>query len=214
MRRLNPAIVSRRSRKRLPHWETEGGEYFVTFRLADSLPSKVLNSLEFERHDIIATAEQQGRSVTAAELARLRKLYSERIERYLDSGAGACWLSRPAIAGMVADALHHFDGERYQLIAWCVMPNHVHVVFRPLGGYSMAKIVHSWKSFTAHVANEMRRGRGEFWEREYYDHLVRDKKDLHRAVRYVVNNPGNAGLTDWPWVFSILAGSPREDPIS
>ena len=194
-----------RSRGRLPHWETEGGTYFVTFRLVDSLPQSVLDSFEFERKDILKRAKQQGRELSATERKRLDELFSERIEAYLDSGAGACHLSDPEIADLAAKALRHFDSQRYRLLAWCVMPNHVHVVFRIFPGQSPDKILHSWKSFTAKKANEILRRTGEFWQREYYDHLIRNAEELARTIRYVAENPAKAGLKDWKWIW-VRAG--------
>lgn len=208
--------VTIRSRGHLPHWEIEGGTYFVTFRLTDSLPQQVLDSLAFERQDIVKTAKQQGRELTAAEERKLAELYSERVETALDAGSGAAQLPDPGVADMVAGALQHFGGERYRLIAWVVMPNHVHVVFRPAPGYSLEKILHSWKSFTSKEANKILGKSGEFWQRESYDHLVRDTQDLERIVRYVIENPVKANLKNWRWVWCspafLPAGSAGASP--
>jgi REP element-mobilizing transposase RayT len=149
----------------------------------------------------VKTAEQQRRELTATEHDRLDKLFSERIEQCLDSGQGACHLARAEIADLVVAALQHFDGTRYRLLTWCVMPNHVHVVFRPAPEHGLAGILHSWKSFTAKRANRILRKSGEFWQREYYDHLVRDEQDLQRIAHYVMENPARAGLKDWKWVW-------------
>ena len=200
--------VAIRSRGHLPHWEIEGGTYSVTFRLVDSLPQPILDSIEFERQDIVKTAKQQGRELTAVEERKLAGLYSKHVEAALDAGSGACHLASPKVANMVAGALRYFDGERYQLIAWSVMPNHVHVVFRPASGYSLEKILHSWKSFTSKEANKILGKSGEFWERESYDHLVRDAQELQRIVRYVVENPVKANLKNWDWVWCSAAFSP------
>jgi len=200
--------VTVRSRGHLPHWEQGGATYFVTFRLADSLPQSALKTIEFERSDIVKTAKQQGRELTPVEQSRLDKLFSDRIEEYLDGGEGACHLVRPEIAKLVAEALWHFDGGRYALLAWCVMPNHVHVVFQPSTGYPLADILHSWKSFTAKRANQILKRTGNFWQREYYDHLVRDAADLDRIVWYVAGNPARADLKDWPWVWTRSAAVP------
>ena len=116
-------------------------------------------------------------------------------------GAGSCLLARPQIARLVADAIRHFDASRYRLLAWCVMPNHVHVVLRLLPGQELAAVVHSWKSYTAKQINQILRRSGSLWGREYYDHLIRDKGQLDRIIRYVINNPIKAGLKDWTWVW-------------
>jgi hypothetical protein len=193
--------VTIRDRGRLPHWEAEGGTYFTTFRLGDSLPRSALESIRFERKDILLTAERQGRPPSATELKRLEELFSERIEAYLDAGAGACHLAKPPIADIVAGALRFFDGQRYRQFAWSVMPNHVHAVFRPLPNWSLEKIMHSWKSFTAKEANKMLKRVGDFWEEEYFDHLIRNEEEFYRYIEYVATNPKSAGLEGWKWVW-------------
>ena len=123
------------------------------------------------------------------------------IEENLDRGAGACYLRRPEIAELVAQALRKFDDERYRLLSWCVMPNHVHVVFQPWAPFALQHILHSWKSYSALQANALLKRTGRFWQREYYDHLIRDGAELGRAVRYTVENPINARLRDWRWTY-------------
>jgi REP element-mobilizing transposase RayT len=121
----------------------------------------------------------------------------------LDSGIGACWLRQPTVAQVVEDAIFHFDGSRYRLFAWCIMPNHVHVVIGPIGGHSLGKIVHAWKSFTAHRANELLQRTGRFWHKDYFDRFIRDEGHFTRTIDYVENNPVKAGLAtnakEWPW---------------
>jgi len=193
--------VTIRDRGRLPHWEAEGATYFVTSRLGDSLPQSVLESYRFERRNILLSAERQGRPLSAAELKHLDELVSERIETHLDSGSGACHLANPQVANMVAGALQFFEGQRYRQFAWCLMPNHVHAVFRPLPNWSLEKILHSWKSFTAKEANKLLNRVGEFWEPEYFDHLIRSEEEFYRYIQYVASNPITAGLKDWKWVW-------------
>ena len=184
----------------LPHWTREGAAYAVNFRLADSLPKEILESWEFERLDIVKTAQQMNRPLSVSEEARLDKLFSEKVETYLDAGSGACWMQRDDVAEVVAGALLHFEGARYRLAAWCVMPNHVHTVMQALPGYELPGIVHSWKSFTAKEANRLIGRTGQFWQPEPYDHLIRDEDDFHGQVEYVLANPVRAGLKNWKWV--------------
>ncbi|HEX2833260.1 MAG TPA: transposase [Thermoanaerobaculia bacterium] len=127
------------------------------------------------------------------ERARLDAAFAARFDRELDLAHGRCLLR--AHAGIVASAITHFDGVRYELHAWCVMPNHVHVLLHVLHGDDLPKIVHSWKSFTAH-----RIGEGEIWQREYFDRLVRSPEELSDTRAYIRANPAKAGLLDWPWV--------------
>ena len=186
----------------LPHWTRDGSTYSVTFRLVDSLPKQVLEAWLFERQDIVKTAQQLNRPLSENAEKRLRQLYSEKVEKYLDSGKGACWMKDDRIAKIVVDALKYFHQTRYDIVVWCIMPNHVHVILRPLNNYGLPDILHSWKSFTAKKANKSLRRTGEFWQAEYYDHLIRNVTDFIHCVNYVLNNPENAGMKGWKWVSS------------
>ena len=164
-----------------------------------------MREIEFERQDILQTAHAKGRELSARERERLEELFTGKIDSYLDAGTGSCFLAYPVVAKMMAESLCHFNGDRYHLFVWCVMPNHVHVVFRPLGNHSLSQLVHSWKSFSAKEANRILKRSGRFWQHEYYDHLIRDEIEFSRIVDYVLKNPEKAGLCDWPWVGSQLA---------
>jgi REP element-mobilizing transposase RayT len=166
--------------------------YFVTFRLAGSLP-------EFVLEEIRAKSLAESPAKKASEKL-LKKFPAKEIEKILDAGHGPRHLERAEIADVVLRALRAFDGVRYKLFAWCLMPNHVHVVFQPLGEWELAQVLHSWKSFTAREVQPKFGIRGAFWQREYYDHLIRDGGQFSRAVRYVVENPTRAGLEGWRWV--------------
>jgi REP element-mobilizing transposase RayT len=196
-----------RDRGRLPHWEREAGTYFVTFRLADFLPRSVLEKI-IERQRVLREAKASGLKLLPAQEVLVAKYSVRRIEEYLDSGAGACFLRDPRIGELAANALRFWDGQRYRLIAWCVMPNHVHVIFRLLPGQQLASLLRSWKSYTARMANRILGRSGEFWQREYYDRLIRDGNELERAVDYVARNPERAGLTKWRWVWCAGVNAP------
>ena len=141
---------------------------------------------------------------------------AKKLEDFLDRGAGACVLSQPCIADIIASALKKFDGVRYRMLAWCVMPNHVHVVFQPLEGHELAQILHAWKSFTAVEINRKLSRSGPLWQKEYYDHLIRNGEQLKRAVRYTVENPLRAGIKEWPYVYASAEsfGGPANVDIS
>ncbi|HEY2586384.1 MAG TPA: helicase C-terminal domain-containing protein [Tepidisphaeraceae bacterium] len=183
----------------LPHLTRTHAVYAVTFRLIDSLPQNVLLEWRTERQAIVSRAKEQDRPLSADEIKRLDELHSERVEKYLDAGIGECWLKLPEVAQIAAGALNYFAGKRYQLLAWCVMPNHVHVVVQPAPGFELPQILQSWKRHIAQRANKLLGREGEFWQAEYYDHLVRDEDDLHHAIAYAWKNPESAGLTDWNW---------------
>jgi menaquinone-specific isochorismate synthase len=193
--------VTIRNRGRLPHWEKADATYFITFRLADSLPQSVLDRIESERRAIVTTANQLHREPSPDERKKIQRLSTPIIEQFLDSGAGACHLQNPAIADEMANTLLHFADRRYRLFAWCVMPNHVHVLARLLPGQKLAGVIHSWKSFSAKRANQILGAHGAFWQREYYDHLIRSEEEFERAVRYVAENPAEANLKHWKWVW-------------
>ena len=187
----------------LPHWTKEGATYHLCIRLDDSLPQQTLQTWKEEREEIVQNAVHKGKPLTQPEQRRLDFLYSEKVEKYLDSGYGACWLQRDAIADIVANALQYFNGERYQLSAWCIMPNHVHIVAQPLAGQELHTIMRSWKTFTARECNTMLHRNGTFWQREYFDHLIRSSDDLERCIDYVWKNPEEAGLKNWKWRWRI-----------
>ena len=138
-----------------------------------------------------------------------------RIEQALDRGHGASWLADMRIGNLVERAILHFDGTRYRLHAWTIMPNHVHVIATPLGEWTLAKITHSWKSLTATQANALLDRTGTFWAREYFDRAIRDEAHYANAIAYIVMNPVKAGLCKRPeewrfssaWSLRSLAGS-------
>jgi REP element-mobilizing transposase RayT len=190
--------VSKRGRGRLPHWELDGATYYVTFRLADSLPSSVVERNTTEQDEIRKRAQYLGRTLTGDELTRLDELRDE-LERAMDQGYGACWLNRPGAAGIVQNAVKHFAGERYSLFAWAVMPNHVHVLFQPFEGIELDHVLHSWKSYTSRLVNKLVGRTGRLWEPESFDHLVRNSEKFEHFRTYILQNPVKAGLTNWPW---------------
>jgi len=173
--------------------------------------------MERERLNIVKTAEQLGRELSEDEQRRLNDLYSKKIESFLDAGHGACYLKKPEIAELVKNALQHFDGERYRLHAWCIMPNHVHVIVETQPGCALEKITHSWKSFTSNKANELLQRSGAFWQHESYDHIIRTEKEYHSQVEYVWRNPDKAGIMALRWRVEnpeLEAPSTMQNPVT
>jgi len=182
------------SRGYLPHFESSEVTQHVTFHLADSLPQTVLLRLESELKTLPAGKRD----------AERRK----RVDAWIDAGHGSCILRKPAIAAMVQGSLLTFDSQRYRLLAWVVMPNHVHVLFQPINGWTVAKIVAAWKKFTARKICDNRRNGGDgpsapVWHREYWDRYIRDQAHLAQVIAYIHLNPVKAGLVvtpeSWPW---------------
>jgi putative transposase len=202
--RPDPLIGGFHFRGVLPHVKKEGGTYFVTFRQAGTLPKEVLLRFKQERDAILQQALAAKRPLTWHEQDELFRWYSSRVDKYLDAGHGVCYLRNPELADLVAGAIRFFAGQRYELLAWVVMPNHAHIVVWPRPGHTLSDILHSWKSFTSHQINKLLPAKVvPFWQSESYEHLIRDDDDLHRCCHYTLMNPVNARLCvhpeDWPW---------------
>jgi REP element-mobilizing transposase RayT len=208
----NPHRSGVHSRGYLPHVKREGASYFVTFRLGDSLPKEVLLEYQGERAERLRRLLAAGTTTKSAPSAGMTpdtkeaidRDYRRKVERYLDKGAGACWLRRPDLAELVANALRHFEGQRYLLTAWVVMPNHVHVMVWPMPNYLLGDILQSWKGYTAREANKILGSTGQtFWQPESFDRWIRNDEEKARICRYIVNNPVTARLCptpqDWHW---------------
>jgi len=174
------------SRGYLPHFDA--GEVFqsITFRLHDSMPQNLL---------------YRWRCEFAREAEDIGDAMRWRIEAYLDRGYGACYLADSRIASIVENSLLYFDGERYRLSAWVVMPNHVHFLAAPCSGKSVSTIMHSIKSFTSQEANKVLNRRGQFWFEDYFDRYIRSPAHFKNALVYIESNPVKAGLckraADW-----------------
>ena len=197
----NPLQSGIHTRGYLPHVKREGASYFVTFRLADSLPKEAL--LRFEREHAEALRQLPAKAISKAVEEVHRDLH-RKIERFLDQGAGACYLRQPDIADMIAKSLRHFHGEQYLLDDWVVMPNHAHVILWPMPNCALSEILKSRKRHTARQANLILGKTGKtFWQRESYDHWIRNDDEKARIRRYIWMNPVKPGLCqtpeDWKW---------------
>jgi putative transposase len=190
-------------KRRLPHIQIAGAAYFITFRLANSLPIEALNKLAEEKQKITKLPESQKGIAHQAWFAK----YDE----YLDMALhGNLYLKNEPIADMVAESIQFRDKKVYDLISYCIMPNHAHLVCIPLeksaGTYlGLAEILHSLKRHTAKEANQMLKRSGSFWQEESYDHFIRDETEVEAIVRYILSNPVKANLvkeqSDWKWSY-------------
>lgn len=168
----------------LPHYDAPGITQIVTLRLADSLP---------------ASRRREWEHLLQIENLRERR---RELEEYLDRGFGECCLRQPVIADLAEGALRFFDGKRYALVAWVIMPNHLHALV-DVWDKPLSELIKSWKSFVTREANKLLDRQGEFWEREYLDTVIEDDAHRRTAVRYIENNPVKARLVKearaWPW---------------
>lgn len=204
------------SRGYLPHFDAAGLVQHITFHLADSLPKEAIERMQ-----------TQFDGIPESERASARR---KRIEALLDSGFGSCMLREAACAAIVEDSLLFGDGTRYRLLAWAVMPNHVHVLIEQIAGWPLAKVVQSWKRYTSRRIHQLGYGLGSpsctrqyeknadcksvlpLWQRDYWDRFIRDERHFLTAKRYIEANPVVAGLAispeQWPW------GSARFEAMS
>ena len=182
-------------RRHLPHWRQEGVTYFVTFRLADSLPQSKLRELAALRDEWLRKTKV-GQSTALSHDSEFARATMERVERWLDEGSGCCALQDLAAAQEVKRCLLHDDGKRCDVFAFVVMPNHVHLLSRPHSDveYPLERLEQAWKSFSARGINRLRRASGTLWQNESFDTIVRDEEHLFRCLQYIGSNPHRAGL--------------------
>lgn len=208
-------------RRNLPHIQPPGGTFFVTFNLAGTFPARVIQDRAVAERSVL----DKQREPRELEQPRTR---SRRSVITLDKAqCGPMWLKDERIATVVAESLHYRDGKVYRLDAYCIMPNHVHVVFLPLLKQSfvptrvgtsenatepgelyfnsLSSIMQSLKGYTARRANRLLGRRGQFWQRESFDRWIRVASEWERTIAYVLNNPVKAGLVDnweaWTWSY-------------
>jgi type I restriction enzyme R subunit len=194
---LDPYTEIDRRRHRLPHWQQGDISYFVTWRLADSLPREKLDVWRSEQSAWLQHHPEPWDSKTEHEY---HELFSQRIDHWLDAGSGSCLLRTPSLAKIVAVALQHFDDARYKLSAFLVMPNHVHVLFQLLPGYRLEAVLQSWKGFTAREINRRCARVGPLWQEDYWDRMIRNEAHFAKCVDYILSNPEKAGLREGEFI--------------
>jgi REP element-mobilizing transposase RayT len=191
--------TTRFSRGKLPHWEVEGGRYFVTVRCADSLPTEVVARLK-EIHEKISLVSPASDAFVAEQ-----RRYFGLMDRYLDAGRGACLLRESVAAKIVADEFDLLLEVRVEVPCYCLMPNHWHALLRPQPNCQLAlpEIMKRLKGRTAKAIRQVFGGEGAFWQREWFDRWMRDDTEHRRTMEYIRNNPVKAGLVarwqEWPW---------------
>lgn len=187
----NPWQMTEVTRRNLPHWQQEGKLYFITFRLGDSIPTQKIRKWKAQREIWLQTHSEP---LTEADSKEYETLFPEKLNDWLDAGMGECRLRTPANIGIVADALRFFDGTRYKLGDYVIMPNHVHLLLQPAQNESLPKILHSLKSYTSQEINNREDRKGSLWQSESYTRIVRSPEEHSHFQHYIANNPEKAGL--------------------
>ena len=200
-------------RRNLPHIHLEGYPMFITFNLTESIPKEVVAGLISQREQ-----ELKNLSPKSNEYYKIHKKYFGKYDEWLDnSKSGHQWLRNENLAEIVAKKIHSMANERYELVAFCIMPNHVHLLIRSFtdktvghhgktANYPLADTLRLIKGSTARECNLGLGRTGKFWHIESYDHYVRDEEEFQRIIKYILNNPVKAGLVkEWKqWKFTYI----------
>jgi putative transposase len=193
-------------RRNLPHYYPKGAKFFITFRLYNSIPQAFLEQLKANFEAKVAEITRYQNPENHSQLIdNEQKRHFARYDDYLDKvNNGIDYLKQSQVAEIVKEAIHHRDGKLYDLLAYCVMSNHVHLVFdtaiqleKPDIAYqNLDKIIGGLKSYTANQINQLLGKQGHFWQAESYDRVIRNQKELKNVTRYVLNNPVKAGIVE------------------
>lgn len=205
----------------LPHWAQDGCVVFITWRMADSLPTEVLTTWRTQRaawladHQIdpqIPGWKKLLHELSPAEVAEFHETFTEAWHTLLDQGHGSCALRNPKCATLVRDSLLHFDGIRYQMHTFVIMPNHLHLLVTFPDRQSMLAQCESWKRFTGTQLNRHLGTTGRFWQQDAFDHLVRHQAQYHRLLRYLAENPTRARLKPDEYILYNANDSSHHSP--
>jgi REP element-mobilizing transposase RayT len=190
---LNPHDEIEQTRHRLPHWSQGEVPVFVTFRLSDSLPKVIYDAWLDRREAFLAIHPEPWDDETENAFHRQ---FSDRIDEELDAAHGCCVLRDQRVSGIVEERLMKFHEDRYRLLSFVIMPNHVHVLFIPSYRETLPDTLKGWKGVSSRLVH--REGLSDlnpFWQPDYYDRLIRGPEHFERTFRYIRENPAKAGLT-------------------
>jgi len=170
------------TRRKLPHIQLPDSILFITWRLAFDLPKHSKGDVSDIESSFLEAFSQYDSLLDKSESARID-------------------ISREPYLSITKQAIHHYAGKRYELYAFCIMPNHLHLIVKPMlkditNYYSLNEITLSIKSYTAHAIKKFNKHIDKVWQTESYDHVIRDEKELLKLLEYVINNPVEAGLAD------------------
>ncbi|MFN0077824.1 MAG: transposase [Prosthecobacter sp.] len=203
MRFFNPHDDLLITQRKLPHWAQDGAVVFITWRTLDSMPQEVLEGWRAERnrwlvaHDIDPTLpgwKAQVQDLPLEQMTEYHEQFTTKWHEHLDLGHGACVLRQPELAQIVRDSLLYFDGDRYEMLDFVIMPNHVHLLACFPDKAALLEQCESWKHFTGVQINRRLGTKGRFWQQDAFDHLVRHEAQFRRLQRYIAENPAHAGL--------------------
>ena len=209
MKFLNPYAEIEMHANHLPHWQQGDAFIFATWRLADSIPEAKLSEW-MELRDAWMKRHPKPWDATAEQEYHTR--FSRKLDEWLDEGCGACVLKDPENAAIVSGALQHFDGDQYELNAFVVMPNHVHILFRPSEKHKLEDIIKLWKGFSAREINKVLGTRGTLWQSDYWDRLIRNERHLFKCREYIRQNPEKAKLREGEFVLFEKPGTGMSPP--
>ncbi len=189
-----------RHRLNLPHWRQWSRTYFITTRLADSVPGPVLKRWKEQRalwlthHGL--PPDRTPDDLSESDRVAFHREFTARFHELLDAGHGECLLARPPIAEIIVMQLKAGHGTNYHIDAWVIMPNHIHALIEPLGNCTLGRILQRLKGASARMINQALGRSGTFWQAETFDHIVRSEAQLDHYRRYIAGNPDKAGLKD------------------
>ncbi|MDO9578731.1 MAG: transposase [Candidatus Cloacimonadales bacterium] len=193
-------------KRNLPHYQPENGVFFITTCLANSLPPKKLKEIKEKKNDFEQMLKQVSKSQKIIVLQEFHNRYFKDFDDFLDSQRNNCWLSQADLRNIIIENLFYWNNLKYYLFAFCIMPNHVHIILKPklkssCSYESLSDIMFSMKSYTANECNKILDRNGSFWLHESYDHYIRNADEFDYYVDYVQQNPVKAGLikkwSDW-----------------
>lgn len=202
-----PKVIYRRH---LPHIQPQEGVFFATYLLHNAIPAALKEKLKAENElRILALIREKSAVKIDEEYRRYFKKFDDLLDKVYND---AYCLKDERLAKIVSDCWHYWDGKRIELIAYCIMPNHVHVVFCLLKQDEIGKdlflqhIMETVKKYTARQCNLLLGRTGQpFWQHESYDRVVRDQNELYRIIKYILDNPVKAGFCptrqDWKWSY-------------
>jgi len=200
-RGLNACAPIHITQQRLPHWVQEGVTYFVTFRLADAVPVQLQQQWQQEREAWLRFHPEPWTTEVEDEY---RRLFPERMDQWLDAGMGECHLRCAELRDAVERHVRHFDGERYDVDAFVLMPNHVHLLVTPRAGQALFELLKAIKGTSARTCNKLLGRTGNsFWMEDSYNRIVRDSEELTAFRRYIEANPVRAGLRPGEFTLSM-----------